>query len=65
MFSHLSRQECRFCTYTPEDMIILVLFTSLDELSYNRVTARFSELEEIGIIHDLRACIPIRWQNMF
>ena len=51
--------------YKTKNMIILVLFTSLDELSYNRVTARFSELEEIGIIHDLRACIPICWQNMF
>lgn len=39
------------------DTIILILFVD----DYNRTCERFSELEEIGMVHDLRMSIPIRF----
>lgn len=50
--------------YKYKDMIILVLFTSPEPQTYNNVTNRFQELEELGIIHDLRVSIPMRWHSI-
>ncbi len=41
--------------------ILLILFLLPHPLSYNKAGDRFKELEEMGIIHDLRVSIPIRW----
>lgn len=42
------------------DTIILTLFLLPTPLAINTVGDRFKELEEIGILHDLRVSIPIR-----
>lgn len=43
--------------------IILTAFLNPCPQAINTAEERFKELEEIGIIHDLRICIPIRSQN--
>ncbi len=44
-----------------DDMIILILFVD----DYNRTVNRFTELEENGMIHKLRASIPIRYYEPY
>lgn len=44
-----------------KDMLVLILFVD----DYNRVCERFNELEEIGMIHDLCASIPIRYYEPY
>lgn len=44
-----------------KDMILLTLFLSPEPLSLNNVSRRFQDLEEMGIIHDLRVSIPTKW----
>jgi len=61
----LKRLDRTSFLYKARGTIILLLFTSPDPLAYNRVSERFEEMEEIGIIHDLRVCIPIRWHDIF
>lgn len=49
--------------YKIEDTIMLGLFLSLHPLSINKVSERFRELQEIGIVHNLAVSIPSRWYN--
>lgn len=43
------------------DTILLTLFVPPGPLSPNRASGRFQDLEEMGIIHDLRVSIPTKW----
>lgn len=43
------------------DTILLTLFVPPGPLSSNRASERFQDLEEMGIIHDLRVSIPTKW----
>lgn len=43
------------------DMILLTLFVPPGPLSSNSAGERFQDLEEMGIIHDLRVSIPTKW----
>ena len=51
--------------YKSEGRIILHMQIDPGPAAINRVTARFKELEESGIIHDLRASIPMKWKNLY
>ena len=51
--------------YKYRDMIILIAFLLPEPLSYNSAVDKFKELEEVGIIHDLRVSIPREWHNTF
>ena len=60
----LSKLDRTTYLYKYNGSIILHLQVSSENQEYNKATARFGELEEMGIIHDLRASIPNRWKNI-
>jgi len=51
--------------YKSEGRVILHMQVNSGPAAMNRVIARFKELEEIGIIHDFRASIPMEWKNIY
>ncbi len=60
----LSKLDRSTYLYKYDGLIILHLQVDPGAQEYNRATARFGELEEMGIIHDLRVSIPSRWKNI-
>ncbi len=51
--------------YKFNDVIALMLFVAPEPWGYNNAVGHFKELEEMGIIHDLRVSIPINWHSIF
>lgn len=60
----LSRLDRTTYLYKYGELIILHLQVDPGAQEYNRATARFGELEEMGIIHDLRVSVPNKWKNI-
>lgn len=51
--------------YKYNSTIILLIFIDRDTQVYNKITKRFGELEEMGIIHDLRVSIPNTYDSIY
>ena len=51
--------------YKYDSTIILLIFIDRDTQVYNKITKRFGELEEMGIIHDLRVSIPNTYDSIY
>lgn len=61
----LSRLDRTIYLYKYNGLIILHMQVDPGAKEYNKAIARFEELEEWGMIHDLRVSIPIRWKNVY
>ncbi|MBU7047009.1 MAG: hypothetical protein HXS54_11305 [Theionarchaea archaeon] len=61
----LSKLDRTTYLYKSNGLIILHLQVDPDPQEYNKATSRFGELEEMGIIHDLRVSVPNRWKNIY
>ena len=60
----LSKLDRTTYLYKYNGLIILHMQIDPGPQKYNSATARFGELEEMGIIHDLRVSVPNRWKNI-
>ena len=60
----LSKLDRTTYLYKYNGLIILQIQIDPGPQKYNSATARFGELEEMGIIHDLRVSVPNRWKNI-
>lgn len=60
----LSKLDRTTYLYKYNELIVLQLQVDPTGQEYNKVAARFEELEEMGIIHDLSVSIPIGWKNI-
>lgn len=61
----LSKLDRTIYLYKSSGLIILHMQIDPGAQEYNKAIAHFQELEEAGIIHDLRVSIPIKWKNIY
>lgn len=61
----LSKLDRTTYLYKYDGLIVLHLQVDPGAQEYNKVTARFEELDETGIINDLHVSIPNRWKNIY
>lgn len=61
----LSKLDRTTYLYKFNGLIILQMQVDPGAQEYNKTTARFGELKEMGIIHDLRVSVPIGWKNIY